>query len=121
MIYDLQFVNMSRIQEFLKAIVDKRKETKGLTQQKLAEQIGATPGMVSALLSGERRFNEDWIEKFCDVLGITLGDIEQATPYVPEPKVLKEYSDKLKQLYETLLDGIIRNSPCTCNCRHREV
>ena len=36
MIYDLQFVKYGEIQEFLKAIVDKRKETDGLTQNKLA-------------------------------------------------------------------------------------
>jgi len=49
---------------------------KGLTQKALARAMGAKPAMVSALLNGERRLNEDWIEKFCAALEITLTPIE---------------------------------------------
>jgi SOS-response transcriptional repressor LexA len=56
--------------------------------------------MVSALLKGERRLNEDWIEKFCFALGITFGDLEEPTPRIPQPRTLREYSEKLKRLYE---------------------
>jgi SOS-response transcriptional repressor LexA len=91
---------MAKIQALLKAIVDNRKETQGLTQKKLAEQMGAKPAMISSLLSGKRRLNEDWLEKFCSVLGVTLGDFEKATAAAPEPKALREYSEKLKRLYE---------------------
>ncbi len=84
----------------MKAIIEDRKEMKGLTQKALARAMGAKPAMVSALLNGERRLNEDWIEKFCAALEITLGDLEAPTPRVPEPKVLREYSEKLKRLYE---------------------
>ena len=85
---------MGKIQEGLKAIIEDRKEMKGLTQKALARMMGAKPAMVSALLSGERRLNEDWIEKFCAALEITLGDLEAPTPRIPEPKVLREYSEK---------------------------
>ena len=78
---------MGKIQEGLKAIIEDRKEMKGLTQKALARMMGAKPAMVSALLNGERRLNEDWIEKFCTALEITLGDLEAPTPRIPEPKV----------------------------------
>jgi len=91
---------MGKIQQGLKAIIEDRKETKGLTQKNLSRMMGAKPAMVSALLNGERRLNEDWLEKFCAALNITLGDLEAPTPRIPEPKVLREYSEKLKRLYE---------------------
>ncbi len=90
---------MAKIQAVLRAIVENRKETQGLTQRKLAELMGAKPAMISSLLSGKRRLNEDWLEKFCSVLGVTLGDFEKPTSAPLEPKVLQEYSEKLKRLY----------------------
>ena len=49
----------------MKAIIEDRKEMKGLTQKALARMMGAKPAMVSALLNGERRLNEDWINSEC--------------------------------------------------------
>lgn len=100
---------MSKIQGFLRDIVENRKKTKGLTQRKLAELMGAKPAMISSLLSGKRRLNEEWIEKFCDVLGITLGDLEAPTPHMPEPKILREYSEKLERLYEICPEPAFRS------------
>jgi SOS-response transcriptional repressor LexA len=91
---------MAKIQEVLSEIVENRKETHGLTQKRLAELMGAKPARISSLLSGKRRLNEDWLKKFCSALDITLGDLEQPTPHIPEPKALREYSEKLKRLYE---------------------
>jgi len=91
---------MGKIREALKSIINDRKEFRGLTQKDLAEIMGAKPSMISALLKGDRRLNEDWIEKFCAALNITLGDLEEPTPRLHEPKALREYSDKLKRLYE---------------------
>jgi transcriptional regulator with XRE-family HTH domain len=91
---------MAKLQAVLRSIVENRKETQGLTQKKLAELMGAKPAMISSLLSGKRRLNEDWLEKFCSVLNISLGDFEKPTALAPEPRVLREYSEKLKRLYE---------------------
>jgi SOS-response transcriptional repressor LexA len=91
---------MGKIQEALKAIVEERKELRSLTQKELADIMGAKPSMISALLKGERRLNEDWIEKFCSALGVTFGDLEEPTLRLPEPRILREYSEKLKRLYE---------------------
>jgi SOS-response transcriptional repressor LexA len=91
---------MAKIQAVLRAIVENRKETQGLTQRKLAELMGAKPAMISSLLSGKRRLNVDWLDKFCSVLNISLGDFEKPTPAAPEPRILREYSEKLKRLYE---------------------
>jgi SOS-response transcriptional repressor LexA len=91
---------MPKIQAVLRAIVENRKETQGLTQKKLAELMGAKPAMISSLLSGTRRLNVDWLDKFCSVLNISFGDFEKPTPMAPQPKVLRDYSEKLKRLYE---------------------
>jgi SOS-response transcriptional repressor LexA len=91
---------MAKIQEVLRAIVENRKETQGLTQKKLAELMGAKPAMISSLLSGKRRLNVDWLDKFCSVLNISFGDFEKPTPMAPEPKALRDYSEKLKRLYQ---------------------
>jgi DNA polymerase V len=96
---------MGRIQAGMKAIFEYRKETQGLTQKRLSELVGATPAMVSSLLNGDRRINEDWIEKFCDVLGVTLGDIERPSDWALEPRLLREGIDKLRRLYR------VQNSP----------
>jgi hypothetical protein len=62
--------------------------------------MGAKPAMISSLFSGKRRLNEDWIKKFCAALDITLGGLEEPAPCIAEPRVLHEYSEKLKRLYE---------------------
>ena len=92
---------MGKIFEGLKAIITERKEINGLTQKRLANMMGAKEAMVSAILSGRRGLSEEWIERFCAALNIKLGDLEEASPRIYEPKELREYYDKLKQLYET--------------------
>ncbi len=81
---------MGRIQEAAKSIIRERKELGQLTQKSVADTMGPKPTMVSALLKGDRRLNEDWIEKFCDALGITLGDLEKPTPSKIDQKELLE-------------------------------
>jgi transcriptional regulator with XRE-family HTH domain len=77
---------MGKILTGLRAIIAERKETTGLTQKKLEEMMGAKPAMVSCLLKGRRQLSERWIEKFCAALNVTLGDIEKAMRWAPEPK-----------------------------------
>jgi SOS-response transcriptional repressor LexA len=91
---------MGKIRDGLKAIIAERREVLGLTQKKLAEMVSSKPAMVSALLNGERRLSEDWIERFCSALGITLGDLEEPSPRAYEPKQLREYYEKMKRLHE---------------------
>lgn len=91
---------MGKIREGLRAIIADRRELTGLTQKILAEMIGSKPAMVSALLNGERRLSEDWIEKFCAALNITLGDLEEPSPRIYEPMELRECYEKLKKLHE---------------------
>ena len=91
---------IKHLNEALKVIINDRNELHGLTQKELAHIMGAKPSMVSAHLKGELRLNKDWIERFCSALGITFGDLEEPTPRTPEPRVLREYSEKLMRLYE---------------------
>ena len=71
--------------------------------------MGAKDAMVSSRLNGERRLNEDWIEKFCSALNVALGDLEAATDKPPEPAVIREYSEKLRRLHNALPVPAFRN------------
>ena len=56
-------------------------ERSGVIRQiELAERMGCTQSYLSHLLSGERRWNEDAIDKFCEALGITLSDLLLEAP-----------------------------------------
>lgn len=102
---------MSRIREAIAAIFDDQKEIGAINQTKLARAIGCRPGYVSLLLSGQRRLNEDLIEKMCDALGVTLSDLDKPLHRPEEPKELREYCAKLKRLRETSPDRAFRS--CT--------
>jgi DNA polymerase V len=100
---------MGKIQKALAAIVAERKELGELSQRRLARDLGCSQAMVSNILSGSRGLSEKWIEAFCEILGITLGDLENPTPKPVEPKQLQECSEKLKKLYETSSIPAFRN------------
>ncbi len=91
---------MGKIQKAIAAIVAERNELGQLKQKDLAKALGCSQATVSHILTGARGLSEKWIEALCEALDITLGDIEQPTPRPPEPKQLREYSEKLKRLYE---------------------
>ncbi len=56
-------------------------EGKGvITQAELARKMGCARSQLNNLLSGERRWNEDWIDRFCEALGITLYDLLVEAP-----------------------------------------
>lgn len=44
---------------------------KGINKTKLAQEMGYSVQYISALLSGKKRWNEETINKACDVLGLT--------------------------------------------------
>ena len=64
-----------------------------ITQLEIARRMGCAQSYLSHLLSGEGRWNEDLIDKFCEALEITLSDLfleapegfSEATLY-PNPK-----------------------------------
>lgn len=58
---------MNRIRELRKA--------KGLTIEKLAEQLDTSNSMISMLEKGDRRLNSDWLQKLALVLGCAPSDI----------------------------------------------
>jgi transcriptional regulator with XRE-family HTH domain len=47
----------------------------GLTQQQLAKQIGISQPYLSFLENGERRFNEETLEKIGRALGLSIGSL----------------------------------------------
>jgi DNA polymerase V len=91
---------MGKIRDALNVIINERKEIGKLSQRDLAKALGCTQASVSHLLSGARGLSEKRIEDFCACLGITLGDLENPTPKPVEPKPIRDYLKKLKDLYE---------------------
>jgi transcriptional regulator with XRE-family HTH domain len=51
------------------------RERSGLTMEGLAERAQTSPGQVSDLEKGKRRFNRDWLEKFAGALDINPADL----------------------------------------------
>lgn len=48
---------------------------KGLRWGWVAEQLGISPSLLSLMLSGQRRWTPERIEKLADVLGVTVGEL----------------------------------------------
>ena len=91
---------MGKIQKAINAIIAERNEIGKLRQRDLAKAFGCSQASVSHMLTGARGLSEKRIEEFCAYLGITLGDLEKPTPKPVEPKPLRDYLKKLKDLYE---------------------
>jgi DNA polymerase V len=91
---------MGKIRDALLAIIAERKELGKLSQRDLAKFMGCTQATVSHMLTGARGLSEKRIEDFCAYLKITLGDLEDPTPKPVEPKPIRDYLKKLKDLYE---------------------
>lgn len=51
------------------------REHAGLTMEGLAERVGTSPGQLSDLEKGKRRYNRDWLEKFATALDIGVKDL----------------------------------------------
>ncbi len=52
---------------------------KGLTQQQLADMIGTTNQQVGYLENGRRRLSTPWIDKLCDALSVSAGELFEAS------------------------------------------
>lgn len=57
-----------------------------LSQSDLAEAIGTTLNNLGKLERGERRLNQDWINKIAGALGVTPEDVISATRQPPKKK-----------------------------------
>lgn len=52
-----------------------RRAAAGMSQEELAAAVGTTKSVISELETGVKRYNEDWINKFAEALGITPADL----------------------------------------------
>lgn len=97
---------MKKLGRYAKERFQELEKSDLITQIELAERMGCAQSYLSHLLSGERRWNEDSIDKFCEALGITLSDLlleapegfSEATLY-PNPKHV-ELHKKLQWILE---------------------
>ena len=51
------------------------RESKGMSQSKLAEITGIAQSNVSDYESGKKRMREDTIRRFAEALGVSVGEI----------------------------------------------
>ena len=99
---------MKKLGRYAKERFQELEKSDLITQVELAERMGCTQSHLSRLLSGESRWNEDWIDSFSEALGITLSDLlleapegfSEATLY-PNPK----HADIHKKLQWVLEKG----------------
>lgn len=92
---------MGKIPKAIAAIYKAKNEDGKIRQQDIATVLGCSQSTVSHILSGSRGLSEKWIDAFCDLLDISLGDIEEAKNHPPETKELRKCFARLKLLYET--------------------
>lgn len=63
------------------------RDFRGLSQQEIADEVETSKGMVSDLETGaNRRYNKDWLEKWCAALNVAAGDLIDTNPFVEEPR-----------------------------------
>lgn len=83
----------------LKAIWSERAKQRGLTQDKLAQELGITQGAVSQYLNGRIPMNYRTLRAFTDALGIAETDIRSDLPEqqlnVPSSSPTEEYLEVL--------------------------
>jgi len=71
---------MKKIGRYAQELFEKLEGKGVITQAELARKMGCARSQLHNLLSGERRWNEDWIDRFCEALGITLYDLLVEAP-----------------------------------------
>lgn len=106
--------NMGRIQQAISRQFIAKKELIGITQKELARKLHRSEAYISELLNGDKRWNEDDIEGFCDAFGITLADLEpRPGPWAKDAKEEQELHWKLSRILregsEKERNGIILN------------
>jgi transcriptional regulator with XRE-family HTH domain len=63
------------------------RDFRGLSQQEIADEVETSKGMVSDLeTAANRRYNKDWLEKWCAALNVAAGDLIDTNPFVEEPR-----------------------------------
>lgn len=53
----------------------KARINKGISQEKLAEQVGVTPASISYYESGKKRPSFEKIKKICEVLNLNMDEL----------------------------------------------
>lgn len=68
-------------------------KSKKMTQAALAEAVGVSPGFISEVISGKKRFSLETLEKVAEVLNLSVGDLYDdaaAKPVDAAPRGFRE-------------------------------
>lgn len=87
-------------------LLQKRRTELGLSQNKIAEEIGVTAAHISFILSGARRPSHQVFERFLRLLDIDYDDIPTIKTIRPKPsgkKIFVSYSHKDAEYLERLM------------------
>jgi len=91
---------MGRIRLTMLAIYNDRKEIGQVSQKEIAKLWKCSQATVSNVLNGTKGgLTADRIEIFCDIVGITLGDLEKPHESRIKPKELLKYQHGLERLH----------------------
>jgi transcriptional regulator with XRE-family HTH domain len=69
------------------------REYRGLTQTRLAEEIGTTGAVISLLESGDRRLSDKWLRKIAPVLKTRPGHLLELDPADADDDILEIWAD----------------------------
>ena len=94
---------MTRKKNFFKEWREFRK----LTQQDAVDKVGYSKGYISELERGERRYNQDHLEKLAAAYDCTEGELLLVNPFDPpvhfgKHRLSKKAQEQLEALAETL-------------------
>jgi hypothetical protein len=82
--------------------------------------MNTSPSVISSLLSGDRRLHEDQILRICEVLGVSLADLEEKKPVEVTPEEHADIYRKLRVIFrESELCGKVLRT--TIDATYKEV
>jgi DNA-binding Xre family transcriptional regulator len=87
---------MSKISDALCAIVNEKKKLRQITKYELARRVGCSSGFMSQMLNGDKRINDNMLERICNALEIKLSDLENWSPELAEIRFSGASKDQSK-------------------------
>lgn len=62
----------SRLRQIIAARIERELELRGWTRKDLAQKVGMSPGHLNNMMSGEKRFYDQWIDRIAQAFEIPV-------------------------------------------------
>jgi transcriptional regulator with XRE-family HTH domain len=86
---------------------------RGLTAEQLAGKLETSKSVVSKLMTGQQRYNQDWLERIAYVLDCEVADLYRMPDAPTAGELLASMPDDLRQTAINLLRDLARLKPNT--------